>query len=225
MSSNPPDSTAPRTTLTPFEVGTVTLMCFGWAVWGSLASVGDLGPPPGFTDAVLAEMAVFEAVVASAVIGFLYLRGYAVRSLVPVMTWRDTALGAGLFLGVWLASALLLAPLVADFRAQPIAHMMRTTHVGVPMVAVFSLVNGAYEEVFLLAVLMRGVRGLGASTALGLVLLLRLLYHVYQGPVGLLAVFLIGLCFGLAWLRTGRLWVLVVAHALWDFVPLMLAGS
>ena len=223
MPTPPRPETADRTTTTWPEALAIAALCFGWSVWAAIASVGQRPSGGGFTDAALVVSALFEVLVAAAALAFLARRGYALRALVPVPTWRDSALGAALYAGCWLASAALLAPLAADYADEPIARMMAATHVHLPAVALFSLVNAAYEEVFLVGVLMRGLRGLGASTALGLVVLLRILCHVYQGPVGVLSVFLFGLAFGLVWLRTQRLWVLVAAHVLWDFVPLTFA--
>ena len=222
---SPETTTVPRTTTTPLEALVVVVLCFGWALWSAITLAGGRTAPGGFTDGTLLAMACFELVVAAVAIAFLRWRGYAVRSLVPVPTWRDSALGLGVYVACWMASVLVLAPFAADFRAQPISHMMADSRVTLPAIVVFSLVNGAYEEIFLLGVLMRGARGLGASTALGLVLLLRILYHVYQGPLGVSSVLVFGLGFGLVWLRFERLWVLVFAHLLWDMVPLTLATS
>lgn len=85
------------------------------------------------------------------------------------------------------------------------------------------MVNGAFEEVFLLGVLLRGLRAHGLSVALGFPLLVRLMYHGYQGPLGLLWILAFGLSLSLFFLRTGRLWPVVFAHTLWDIVPVVLS--
>lgn len=79
-----------------------------------------------------------------------------------------------------------------------------------------SLVNGVYEEVFLMAFLQRGLRRLGGSNAVGVVLLVRMLYHTYQGPLGLLAVAIFGLVVGIYYWRSGRLFPVIVAHIVAD---------
>jgi membrane protease YdiL (CAAX protease family) len=52
-------------------------------------------------------------------------------------------------------------------------------------------------------------------------LLVRVLYHLYQGPVGAVWVLAIGLVFGLYFMRTNQLWPPVFAHILWDIVPFL----
>jgi membrane protease YdiL (CAAX protease family) len=43
-------------------------------------------------------------------------------------------------------------------------------------------------------------------------------YHLYQGFGGFLGNVIMGLVFGRVWQRTNRLWPLVLAHFLIDFV-------
>jgi membrane protease YdiL (CAAX protease family) len=104
---------------------------------------------------------------------------------------------------------------------QPIARMMDGATVTMPTIVLFAMVNGTYEEVFLLGFLMRGLRHFGLSIALGVMLLVRVLYHLYQGPLGALWVLGVGVVFGLYFARTNRLWPLVFAHILWDIVPFL----
>ena len=49
---------------------------------------------------------------------------------------------------------------------------------------------------------------------------IRLLYHLYQGAIAI-GVVPFGLIFALWYRRTGRLWPVIVAHALTDFAALL----
>ncbi len=59
--------------------------------------------------------------------------------------------------------------------------------------------------------------------AIAVSLLVRLGFHTYQGPVGLLAIGLLGLLFSIFYLRTQRLWPVLIAHGVLDFIGLALA--
>jgi membrane protease YdiL (CAAX protease family) len=48
-----------------------------------------------------------------------------------------------------------------------------------------------------------------------------MLYHIYQGPVGALSVLVFGLVLSLFYLRTGRLFPVVVAHVIADVAPFL----
>jgi hypothetical protein len=74
-------------------------------------------------------------------------------------------------------------------------------------------------EVFFMGVLVRGLRSHGLSIAIGLPLLMRVLGHLYQGPMGVLWILAFGLLFSICYVRRPVLWPLVLAHILWDIYP------
>jgi len=48
----------------------------------------------------------------------------------------------------------------------------------------------------------------------------RLLYHLYQGPIGVLTAVPMGLLYGYLYSRTRQLWPLIVAHSLLELIAL-----
>ena len=50
--------------------------------------------------------------------------------------------------------------------------------------------------------------------AINVSVVVRLLYHLYQGPIGVLTIVPMGLLYGYLYSRTRQLWPLVVAHVL-----------
>jgi membrane protease YdiL (CAAX protease family) len=215
-------ATARRIDTTPVEALVVTAVCFGWAIWTSLGTVlagyPDVG---GFTDGGAWSLVVTELGCAAIALAGLYVRRYDVASLVPAVTLRDTLLGLALmFLGIW-ASALAVDPFAAGHAEQPIERIAQATTVSAPMILVMSFVNGTFEEVFLLGFLQRGLQAHGTSIALGVTLLVRVLYHLYQGPLGAVSVLAFGLVQGLWYARTKRLWSPVFAHIMCDIVAFL----
>ncbi len=126
-----------------------------------------------------------------------------------------------LALAARLAGTLTWVAFSAGQSEQPITDMMRHSTIGAPMVLLLAIVNGTFEEVFLLGFLMRGLKERGLSIALGVMMLVRVSYHLYQGPLGACYVFGVGLVFGLFYARTQRLWPVVLAHMMWDVVPFL----
>lgn len=80
--------------------------------------------------------------------------------------------------------------------------------------------NSAAEEVLVVGYLLTRLRQLGLSENASLLVsaVLRGAYHLYQGFGGFIGNLVMGLVFGRIWQRTGRLWPLVIAHALLDIV-------
>jgi membrane protease YdiL (CAAX protease family) len=213
---------ARRIDTTPVEALVVTGVCFGWAIWVSLSTVlagyPDVG---GFTDGGAWTLVVTELVCAAIALVLLYLRRYDVASLVPEVTLRDTLAGLALMLVASWAGWLAAEPFAAGLGQQPIERMAQATTVSAPAVLVMSFVNGAFEEVFLLGFLQRGLQARGLSTALGVTLLVRVLYHLYQGPLGAVSILAFGLVQGLWYARSKRLWSPVFAHIMCDIVAFL----
>lgn len=94
---------------------------------------------------------------------------------------------------------------------------------GFGTVVAVSIVNPAFEELFVTAYVVTSLtnQGVNHGTAVTVSVVIRLLYHLYLGAV-LAALLLIpmGLIFGYYFARRRRLWPIVVAHAATDFLAL-----
>ena len=200
----------------------VVALCFGWAIWSSLNAVlQGFQAGRAFTDAGLLSVVGMELFLGALAAALLWRRGYDVSSLVPRPTWRDTALGLGIAVLAWIAEVLAMSLFAAGQPEQPITQMMRDATITAPVLLIMAVVNGTFEEVFLLGFLQRGLQAHGLSISLGVMLLVRLSYHLYQGPLGAMAVVGYGCVLGLSYARFQRLWPAVVAHIVWDIVPFL----
>lgn len=217
---------AARSTTTLFEAAVVIAICFGLSIVTSLQAVaGGFRAAGEFSDANLLGLVGTELLLGGVALAFLHLRGFAVARLVPTPTLRGGLAGIGLFFAAWLVGWLLVAPfamLATGQAEQPIERMMAQANISMPVLVATAFVNGAFEEVFLLGFLARALRGFGLAIALGVPTLVRVSYHLYQGPLGALWVFAVGLVFALYYARTVQLWPAVFAHVLWDIVPFAL---
>lgn len=206
----------------PLEALGIVVLCFGWFIVSSLQSLAAWQAGASarvFSDHTLASVVVTELIFGAVAIAVLQARGYPLRALYPRPSWSGAFLGAGLYLGAT-ALARLAMELAPHPARMPVEEMAAQAQVSLPVIMLVSVVNGAYEEVFLLGYLMRGLRRYGASTALGITLLVRLLYHMYQGPVGALGVTLFGAVIGIYYQRTGRLFPVVASHVIADAIGL-----
>lgn len=101
----------------------------------------------------------------------------------------------------------------------------------IPMLLLLAFGNGWAEEVIVVGFLLTRLRQLNVNPGLALVVssLLRGTYHLYQGFGAGLGNLAMGMVFGYFWQRTGRLWPLIIAHALIDAVAFvgysLLAGQ
>jgi membrane protease YdiL (CAAX protease family) len=199
----------------------MVLICFGYFILGSVQAVLARGAGASrFSNAGLDAMLVLELILGATALAVLSSRNYPLHTLWPRASWRGMLAGLGLFVctGVLYNVSSLLVPPDADW---PIAGIMSRSSVSWSSVIPMSIVNGAYEEIFL-GYLMRGLRRHGASTAIGITVLVRMLYHMYQGPGGVLAIVVFGVVLGVYYQRKGQLFPVVLAHILADMAAFLL---
>ncbi|MBQ0930596.1 CPBP family intramembrane glutamic endopeptidase [Ideonella alba] len=207
----------PKSTLSWSESAVVALICFGLFTLWSVQAVLSGFPDARFTDDGNWQMVGVELVLALAALLYLRARRFDIASLYPQPTLAGTGIGLLLFVACWLGGTLTTSALGVAGEGDVIAFSFDQTSLASRVG--LAVVNGSFEEVFLLGVLVRGLRGHGLSVALGVPLLVRVLYHLYQGPLGVVWVATFGVLLSLAYVWRQDLWPPVLAHILWDIVP------
>jgi uncharacterized protein len=136
--------------------------------------------------------------------------------------WRPDLLGGlGLAALIGLPGlGLYLAARALGINASVIPSGLGDSWWRVPMLTFTAFADGWAEEIIVIGYLLTRLDqlGVGSRAALLWSSLLRGAYHLYQGFGAGLGNVAMGLVFGYAWRRTGRLWPLVIAHGLIDTV-------
>lgn len=207
-----------RTVTTPLEALVVCAICFGWFIYDSTVSwLGGQVIP--FSDEGHVRTMAFEAFLAILAIAGLHSRGFSVESLVPVPKATDVGVGLLLYIGATLYAVSATELFAVPGQVEPIDRMVTSARISLPTLIASSVINGAFEEVFLLGFLVRGLRGYGLTLAIGASLFVRLLYHTYQGPLGALSALIFGAVLTLYFIESEKLFPAVLAHAIADVVP------
>jgi membrane protease YdiL (CAAX protease family) len=98
-------------------------------------------------------------------------------------------------------------------------------HVSMQLVFLTSTVNGIFEELFVAGYIITALReSRGTWVAINVSTVVRLLYHLYQGPMAVITIIPLGMLFGFVYARTRQLWPLIMAHVLIDIVGLSSLG-
>jgi membrane protease YdiL (CAAX protease family) len=197
----------------------VISLCLGWFLLGSLTAVVRPGPARPLDDHVLQAITKYELITATLAGVFLWARGWTLQDLRLGFSWLATACAIPLVVVSGYLNAIIVPVLedVANGGAQ-LNHVIYTINVSLPWAILASLVNGCFEELVLVGYIMRRWRGFGFGTALGVSVLLRSILHFYQGHVGVASIIALGILFGSFFWFFGRLWALMVAHALLDLL-------
>jgi membrane protease YdiL (CAAX protease family) len=180
---------------------------------------------PPITNAALLGSVIYELVVLGFLGAFLATRGWTLARLGLKPTWRESAAGVGLAAAFYFCVILLwmvtmaLWPRIGAFGAA--THLVRAD-LQLPTVLLACVVNPVFEELFLCGYVISALReSRGVTTAINVSAAIRVFCHFYQGVVGVITIVPMALLFAYVYARSGRLWPLIVAHAIVDLAGLM----
>ena len=211
------------------EIIIVVLVAFGSAIGSSLLVA--FGPAraylavrPLIFETMLWQTVLYELVILGVLGSFLGLRGWTLRHVGLAPFGVSSALaGPGLALLAYMAYGatwLAAAPVLPHAAAR--ASTLVAPGLSWAAVALLSTINPLFEEVFVAGYLVTALkRQCNTRLAVAVSVAIRVSYHLYQGALGVVTALPMGLVFTLAFACTGRLWPLVIAHALLDFIGLV----
>jgi membrane protease YdiL (CAAX protease family) len=210
------------------EFSIVVLVAFGLPVISSflllygLLFLADIQPFDIFSPLSQYTTCVIELVQLSAIAVFLRWRGWRFQDLHPEVSLNLTIRGIVLVLGyyaIYFNMAIIFMnvfPSIGQFT------QMFVNNLGKPdlySAALLTLINPVFEEVLVAGYVITALKEKkGVHFAINISVGIRLLYHLYQGPLAALSIIPMGLLFAYVYAKTERLWPLIVAHAVQDFV-------
>jgi membrane protease YdiL (CAAX protease family) len=177
------------------------------------------------TEALLSNL-VYELFVLVWLGAFMRARGWTLERLGFAVGWRDTSVGVLLaiivFCAVWLIDQVMssAAPSMLE-AAQRFDKVSGELDIWAMLMS--SVVDSVFEELFVCAYVIAALRDKRSPVfALNVSIALRVGCHVYQGVYGVLIGGALGLVFGFWYLKSGRIWPLLVAHAVLLFTELLM---
>ncbi|HUO99219.1 MAG TPA: type II CAAX endopeptidase family protein [Rhizomicrobium sp.] len=203
----------------------VISVAFGGSILGSLFMA--IRPPSGapVTEPHLWGLILNEVVVFGVLGFFLYARDWTFERLGFRFRWSDPLWAFVLVVGVYVAFyaawyALSYVPVALLHTGAP--GQIISPGISPQTVIALVIVNPVFEEVFVAGYVIAALKDVrGTTFAINVSVVIRLVYHLYQGISGVLSIIPMGLIFGYWFARKGRLWPLIAAHALLDLVPFL----
>ena len=202
----------------------VVVGAFGYFLIGTACYLLGLRPGPAITEHHLQFLLLYETATFVILGSFLNVRGWTFKRVGLTPRLIDTFIGVGLALGAYAAYvAFWILAVAANLEPAYLngARSLIDGHFALPTVLAVSILNPLFEEIFVCGYVITvakesGHLALGVNASIAI----RLAYHLYQGGAGVVGIIPLGLIFGVWFSRTGRLWPVVVAHGLSDFVAL-----
>ena len=209
------------------EFVVVLIAAFGWFSLASVLSLVAL--PEGDVEesnAGFGWLLSYEAAVLAALGWILHRRGWTLARVGLVPSWSSTALGLAVAAASYVAILVVYFSFAAAFGLPTVEEAYAPEIVGPELdlltILAVSTLNPVFEEIFVCGYLITVVKETrGLWPAINASAALRLLYHLYQGPAAIVQILPLGLVFVYWYARTGRLWPLVIAHALFDALALL----
>ena len=205
----------------------IVLLAFGLF---SAASVKMLfGPLTGraaalFDDQRVWTLLAYQLSVAPIIAYILWQRGWAWADFAVRFSVRGVLQGMGLAAVAYMlskAALLLISPFATASVAPAMAAAPAAASLPLAGVLLAAIVKPFFEEVLVCGYVVQSLRGrFGIALAVNASIALRMSFHLYQGPTAFLNFAVFGLLFTLFYVRTGRLWPLIVAHAILEVVQL-----
>jgi len=195
----------------------VVWVCGGLGIAGSIVRlIQHPSSPIQFTTPRLLGTVGGEVGLAIAFLPFLRGRGWRLTDATLPFQFRDVLRGLGLLVATYVLYALTatIAPIslfiTVGFRGS----------IPLWVVAIVSLINPIFEEFFYLGYTFSALRRYSAPLAFAVAVGLRVAIHLYQGWLALVFIAPLAVVYTLYFRRTNRIWPVIVAHAIQDFVAL-----
>jgi membrane protease YdiL (CAAX protease family) len=203
----------------------VVVLAFGLFIAASLHAVAIGGAKGALSEAGLYGIVIQEGLTLAVLGPFLKWRGWSFARIGFRPGLRDSAIGALLAFAAMVQFQVIFA-IAAQFSPPLVEAAERADFINpgfaVGTILVASAINGFFEEVFLCGYVITALKDRrGLWFAINVSTAIRLTYHLYQGATGVVGIIPFGLLFGYIYARTGRLWPLVLAHAVIDALFLL----
>lgn len=179
---------------------------------------------------------VFDNRRALFIIGMEVLCGTLVVLLLRARGWKPGDFGLRITMPQTIAGMLLLIGaniFIAGFYylaraatgAEVDGGMSFQTQLTWPVLIALTLINPLYDELLVVAYNLEAAKASGPAFAITLSAAIRFICHLDQGPGIAFTILPLGLIFGAVYWRWRRVWPLVVAHGVMDFMGMMPGGG
>jgi membrane protease YdiL (CAAX protease family) len=193
-----------------------------------LTGVDGSSGPIALSSARLAGAFALELLLSATIGMWLWRLGWRPhRTATRPFVWADLLRGLGLWVALmgavvcWALICRVVLPGI--FAAASQTQITGRPHLGI--VVPFALFNAVFEELLWLGLGFAAFQRLGTGLAGALSAGLRLMVHAYQGPLAIITIVPFAAVFTLYYIRTRRLWPIVVAHAFQDLLSLGLLAA
>jgi hypothetical protein len=194
------------------ELLLINLICFGPFATMSLVGVWRRETTLLYDDRRLYTIIAIELVCGTLAILLLRARGWKLADFGLRISMPLTIAGMLLFIGANIAIAGFFEAFRALSGTDPSAMTTPVARASWIPLILFVLIDPLYEETFEVAYNIRATQVDGAAFGITLSATIRLICHLYQGPIAPLTILPLGIIFAAVYWKWRKVWPLAVAH-------------
>ena len=200
----------------------ILIIVFGFPTFYSFISLvaflRGYGGPANFSNFSLINTVELEVLTGCAAGAFLYTRFWSLSHFHINMGWLQSLFGTVIVAGDLLLQYAALFLLKAVYASDAlISTGVQISKISLPVAIVVSFVNPIFEELFVVGYIIQSLRkNHDAFYVVTLSATIRLLYHLYQGPIAI-SIFFLGILHAYFYWRWKSLWPLIFAHCILNF--------
>jgi len=194
------------------ELILVNLICFGPFAAMSLMGVWKRETTLLYDDRRIWTIVAIELVCGALAVLLLRARGWKLADFGLRVSMPLTIAGMLLFIGANITIALLFEAFRAISGTDPAALTTPVIQITWIPFLLFLLIDPLYEETFEVAYNLEATKGDGAAFGITLSAAIRLICHLYQGPIAPVTILPLGIIFAVVYWKWRRVWPLAVAH-------------
>lgn len=200
----------------------VVLIAFGYFILASILYLLYPVTNSSINQAGLISLIIYEIIIFAFVWTFLAMREWNFNMLGFNPGIKDTIVGlllAPLLYGIYWAILNLTVLVFPALESSIMNTNIIESDISIITVVLVSIINPIFEELFVCAYVIESLKNIkGISFAINVSILLRILYHLYQGIPGLILIIPLGILFSFWYAKTKRLWPIIVVHGIFDFI-------
>jgi uncharacterized protein len=203
------------------ELILVNLICFGPFAARAIVELAERKSVIVFDDTRALQIVAMEVVLGAIALLLLRARGWTAKDLGLSITMPQTIAGMLLLIGANIAIVGIYQLVQLALGYDPGAAIEVVARLSWPVLIVVTLINPLYDEVLVVAYNVEAAKGGGAAFAITLSAAVRFVCHLEQGPVIAFTILPLGLIFAFVYWRWRRVWPLVIAHGVMEFMGMM----
>jgi membrane protease YdiL (CAAX protease family) len=197
----------------------VNAICFAYPTVNAIVAVALRRRHSFQTNAGTLNALTFEVAAIGLSLAILSVRGWTRRDFPIDTSFRSTGAGALLWLAYYLLVWVICLALWGggvDFNRVEKFHFTIAASPG--LMLLFLVVNSLFEELFVTGYIVKALEEHGPAFTITTSAFIRSLYHIYQGPIPFLLIFVMGLLFATVYWRWRNLWPLIVGHTIMNLL-------